>query len=87
MSYFIRFYGNEINTDTNDKDYGNVVGKQESTLKCQRICQRGTQTLGTQVVFINLMNQGKRTTKAFVVTLFILHFFKKWQKKVKKTCK
>ncbi len=35
----IGFYGNEINTDPNDKDYGNGVGKQESALECQQLCQ------------------------------------------------
>ena len=35
----VGFYGNEINTDPNDKDYGNGVGKQESALECQQLCQ------------------------------------------------
>ena len=33
--------GNEIDTDPNDKDYGNGVGKQESALTCQQLCQLG----------------------------------------------
>lgn len=35
----IDFYGNEIYTDPNDKDYGNGIGKQESALECQQLCQ------------------------------------------------
>ena len=30
----VGFHGNEINTDPNDSDYGNRVGKRESGLDC-----------------------------------------------------
>ena len=35
----VGFHGNEINTDPNDSDYESGVGKQESALECQQMCQ------------------------------------------------
>ena len=35
----VGFHGNEINTDPDDSDYGSGVGKQESALECQQMCQ------------------------------------------------
>ena len=33
------FFGNDINSDQNDKDYAVGAGKRESASKCQALCQ------------------------------------------------